>query len=329
MVLGRRNSTAARSVIAGLLVVLAVSFAGVHPLSAAATASTERVKAELLADAAAVQPGQTFRVALRLDIADGWHTYWRNPGDSGEPTHIDWRLPPGVEASEIRWPAPERIPYGPLVNFGYHGRVMHLVEMTLPGDWPADRPLDLQATASWLVCKDICIPEQADLSLTLPGWRRAARIRPPRRRLQPPWRNCRSRIPARGSDLPAAAGAGAGVDAPADALVLRLADGDAFGDTASAYFFPDAWGAVDPVAPQRLERTGDGLTLVMTSGSEPPAEALSGVLVINPEAARGDPARRAFAISAERADVAAGSGAGRRRSRRQPAGLSAKPAPAQ
>ncbi len=301
MVLERNYLIAALSAIAGLLVVLAVTCASVRPVNAAATASTERVKAELLADAAAVQPGQTFRVALRLDIADGWHTYWRNPGDSGEPTHIDWRLPPGVEASGIRWPTPERIPYGPLVNFGYHGRVMHLVEMTLPADWPIDRPLDLEATASWLVCKDICIPEQADLSLSLPGGGGggdpAAAAEIAAAMAQQPVAYSGARFAVR----PAAAGN--------DALVLRLADdGDAFRDAASAYFFPDAWGAVDPVAPQRLERTGDGLTLVMTSGSEPPGEALSGVLVIDPEAARGDPVRRAFAVSAQRADAVAGAG---------------------
>ena len=97
---------------AGLLLVLAMTAVGLRPAQAAAAAGSERVRAELLADAAAVQPGRTFWVALRLDIADGWHTYWRNPGDSGEPTHIDWRLPPGVAASGIVWPAPERIPYG-------------------------------------------------------------------------------------------------------------------------------------------------------------------------------------------------------------------------
>ena len=96
-----------------------------------AAAASERVEASLVAETATVAPGGAFWVALRLDIAEGWHTYWRNPGDSGEPTRIDWRLPEGVTASDIHWPAPEAIAYGPLMNFGYHGTAWHLVRMTV------------------------------------------------------------------------------------------------------------------------------------------------------------------------------------------------------
>ncbi|MBL8660082.1 MAG: thioredoxin family protein [Rhodospirillales bacterium] len=303
MIRGRYRLLSAALATAGLFLLLAMTAAGLRPAQAAAAAGSERVRAELLADAAAVQPGRTFWVALRLDIADGWHTYWRNPGDSGEPTHIDWRLPPGVEASGIVWPAPQRIPYGPLVNFGYHGRVILLSEVSVPVDWPADRPLDLEATASWLVCKDICIPEQADLSLTVRAGgggdpAAAAEIAAAVARL--PVADPGSRFVVR----PAAAGASA------DELALQFADGAPFGDATSAYFFPDAWGAVDPVAPQRLERAGDGVRLLMTSGGEAPGDALSGVLVINPDSARGDPKRRAFAIDARRADEATGPGQG-------------------
>ena len=71
-------------------------------------------------------------VALRLKMKPGWHTYWRNPGDSGLPTTLDWKLPPGVAAGPIQWPAPHALPAGPLVNYGYEGEVLHLVDLKAP-----------------------------------------------------------------------------------------------------------------------------------------------------------------------------------------------------
>ena len=78
-------------------------------------------------------PGEPLTVALRLAIAKGWHTYWRNPGDSGLPTTLAWKLPAGVAAGPIEWPAPRALPVGPLVNYGYEGEVLHLVTLTPTG----------------------------------------------------------------------------------------------------------------------------------------------------------------------------------------------------
>jgi thiol:disulfide interchange protein/DsbC/DsbD-like thiol-disulfide interchange protein len=294
--------------VAALLVVLSVATAGGSVAHASAVATTERVTATLVADAVAAEPGRPVWVALRLDIADGWHTYWRNPGDSGEPTRIEWRLPDGVEASDIFWPAPERIPYGPLVNFGYHGRAVHLARITIPADWPADRPVELEAAASWLVCKDICIPEQADLAMTLPngGGRSdpaaAAMIAAARDRLPEDYAG-----EARFGPQPAAAGAG---QAARGDLILTLDPAGALADATSAYFFPATWGAVDPVAPQRLDRHGTALALTMTAGSEPPDAELNGVLVLNPDLARDDPDRRSYAVRATRSETVAGGASG-------------------
>ena len=82
------------------------------------TVATDNVKARLVSEVAAVGSGQAFWVALELDIRDGWHTYWRNPGDSGEPTKLVWQLPPGFTAGDIVWTTPHRFEIAPLVNYG-------------------------------------------------------------------------------------------------------------------------------------------------------------------------------------------------------------------
>src|SRR5258706_15968128 len=90
----------------------------------AAPVRTEHVEADLVAASDAVVPGQPLAVALRLKMIPGWHTYWRNPGDSGEPTRIEWKLPAGYAAGGILWPEPRRLPAGPLMNYGYEGEVL-------------------------------------------------------------------------------------------------------------------------------------------------------------------------------------------------------------
>ena len=137
-----------------------------------------QAEAELVAERDALVPGEPITVALRLEAIPGWHTYWRNPGDSGEPTRIEWRLPPGFAAGEIEWPVPVRIPVGPLMNFGYKGEVLLLDAASVPpADLAAERPVTLRAKAYWLVCEVQCLQQDAELSLDLPVARKtAARI---------------------------------------------------------------------------------------------------------------------------------------------------------
>jgi thiol:disulfide interchange protein DsbD len=141
----------------------------------AAPVRTPHVEAELVAERTSVAPGETLTVALRLKMIPEWHTYWRNPGDSGEPTRLEWRLPPGFEASEIYWPYPQRLPAGPLMNYGYEGEVLLLSRITPPRELASGTPVTFAAKASWLVCsREHCIPEDGEVSLTLPSnarWR--------------------------------------------------------------------------------------------------------------------------------------------------------------
>ena len=111
--------------------------------------------------------GQTHRIALKLQPDDGWHTYWKNPGDTGQPTTMEWNLPEGFIAGEIDWPIPERIKYRGLVNYGYHGTIFLPVNLSVPSFFDSDN-VNIKVHVSWLVCEDICIPGEASLQINLP-----------------------------------------------------------------------------------------------------------------------------------------------------------------
>jgi thiol:disulfide interchange protein DsbD len=237
----------------------------------AAPIKTPQVEAELVAEHSALVPGGPITVALRLKAIPGWHTYWRNPGDSGEPTRIEWRLPRGFSAGEIEWPVPERIPVGPLMNFGYHGEVLLLARLVPPADLPAGRPVTLRAKANWLVCEVKCIQEEAELVLTLPVARSAGTDA----RWGKPIAEARSRVP---------------VAAPADwAFGARGEEGGASLSIAppagvelkQAFFLPFDEGKIEPAAPQALAREGDGYRLMLRAAAQPvgPFERVSGVLI--------------------------------------------------
>lgn len=132
-----------------------------------AQAQARNATLDVFASQTAVQAGQTFDIAIRQNIRDGWHTYWKNAGDSGEPTTIEWDLPEGVTISEIRFPTPKKIFYDPLVNYGFEGAPIYLQTVTVNEDF-AGESLTLNGEAFWLICKEICIPESQDIALTLP-----------------------------------------------------------------------------------------------------------------------------------------------------------------
>lgn len=134
--------------------------------------TTPYVRAELLAHAPqGVAPGQPLWLGLQITHQPEWHTYWKNPGDSGLPTDLAWTLPAGLDAGEIAWPLPKKIPIGTLANYGYEGTVLLPVPVTVAGTF-APGPLAKDATiklrASWLVCRKECIPEEGEFTLQLP-----------------------------------------------------------------------------------------------------------------------------------------------------------------
>ncbi|MBK5097163.1 MAG: thiol:disulfide interchange protein, partial [Gemmatimonadetes bacterium] len=124
-------------------------------------------EAVLIAETRSAQPGSSFTVGLQLRLEPGWHTYWKNPGDSGEPASITWRLPAGFSAGEIQWPAPQLISFPPLVSYGFFDELLLLVEISPPPGLAAGDTVRLAGRADWLVCIEDCFPAEAELELTL------------------------------------------------------------------------------------------------------------------------------------------------------------------
>jgi thiol:disulfide interchange protein DsbD len=145
--------------------------AGSLPAQAAnpAVVTTPQVRAELVAHAPeGLAAGKPVWLGLKIEHQPHWHTYWKNPGDSGLPTTLQWTLPAGVQAGAIQWPTPMRLPIGPLMNFGYEGTLLLPVPVTVPADFKGGA-LDVKLRADWLVCKDVCIPEGGDFALQVPA----------------------------------------------------------------------------------------------------------------------------------------------------------------
>ena len=128
----------------------------------------DHIIAELVAEHTSVQPGGTVEIGLRLVPDPHWHTYWKNPGDSGLPTRLNWTLPEGASVSDIAWPYPEALAMGHLINYGYEGEHLLPVTLTVPDHAAAGDELTLRVAADWLVCEEVCIPGDAQLELVLP-----------------------------------------------------------------------------------------------------------------------------------------------------------------
>ena len=139
----------------------------------AAPVKTEHVEAELVAERTALVPGKPITVALRLKMAEGWHTYWRNPGDSGLPTTLAWKLPDGVGVGAIQWPAPHALPTGPLVNYGYEGEVLLLTGLTVPRDARRRTTLQVLRRAPTGSCARKSAFPKARISTSRCRWRTA------------------------------------------------------------------------------------------------------------------------------------------------------------
>ncbi|ADE55182.1 protein-disulfide reductase DsbD family protein [Coraliomargarita akajimensis] len=132
----------------------------------AAPQQVQHATVELIAEQAVVRPGDAFTIALRYELDDHWHLYWENPGASGFPPSVEWDLPEGVEVGALQFPAPERFELAGLVSYGHEGVVLFPMQVTVASDYAGER-LRLKGQASWLLCKDVCIADDAELSLDL------------------------------------------------------------------------------------------------------------------------------------------------------------------
>ena len=244
-----------------LLFLLSLLLAG----PALAQDAQPKVHARLVAEDLGVAPGGVLTIALEEKIAPGWHTYWKNPGDAGAPTEIQWTLPPGWKAGPIQWPRPKRLPVGPLMDYGYEGTPWLLTKLTAPAD--AVGPATIKAAVSWLVCEKICIPEDTVLTLTLPVGKAG-----PDPSLAKDFAAARALLPV-ASPWKLNYALGDNLDLYVAAPSLAAAH------PTSADFFPAATGMIKNAAPQLVGYAKDGLVLRLTPGAKP-GGVLDGLLVL-------------------------------------------------
>lgn len=227
------------------------------------------VSIRLLPEFQSVTPGKPLTIAVEETIAQGWHTYWKNPGDSGEALNIKWTLPEGWSARAIDFPTPEPIPVGPLVNYGYSHQVTLLTSLDIPADIKSDR-VQLNAELTWLVCADICVPETTHITMDLPVSRSGDAV-PTNPEL---FKTARALMP----EDTAWQGM---VEEQDQNLVLSFKTDSVqlneFNNAKEFYFFPEDWGIMLYASPQKIGIEGDQLKITIMRDTRP----LSGLSSIN------------------------------------------------
>ena len=137
-------------------------------VASADSVSAKHANVELVSKLDGIAPGSTAVVGVHFTLEPGWHIYWINPGDSGQPPELHWRLPDGFTAGNIEWPRPERLQSRPeLADYGYHDGVLLMVRLHAPQRMPS-KAVDIAAQAKWLICREVCLPDRAQLHLSLP-----------------------------------------------------------------------------------------------------------------------------------------------------------------
>jgi thiol:disulfide interchange protein DsbD len=208
-----------------------------------AVVTTDQARAELVAHAPdGVRAGQSLWLGLQITHQSGWHTYWKNPGDSGLPTQLTWTLPEAFKAGEIAWPAPRKLPLGNLANYGYEDTVLLPVPVTVPASFAADQ-LTVRLKATWLICKKECIPQEGEFVLNVPA---RASYAPQGRAFEAAWAAAPRELPKALGELRPAAG---------PVLQVRVEGLPAAIHGKTLAFFPETGGITEPAAPlvQRWE----------------------------------------------------------------------------
>ena len=239
------------------------------------TASAEQLSVRLAVPPAQIYPGQQFKAGLYFKLAPGWHVYWLNPGDSGLPPSIVWQLPAGISAGGLQFPAPRRLPLGPLMDYGYENEVLFPVAVQVATGFRRTRlSVTLGAAVKWLVCREVCVAGSAELSVertalgaapALPATTQDAPLLARFEHTVPP------ALPATDQAHFSSAGAN---------LVLAVTTGRR---ESSAQFFPADQNLIANAAPQVVKPLADGfqLTLVKDENLTAAPRELHGVIVLS------------------------------------------------
>jgi DsbC/DsbD-like thiol-disulfide interchange protein len=260
-----------RAVRAAALAALAIG--GARAVRAQSPAPS-RVDVGLISDAAAVRPGQTVWVGLQFKLQAGWHIYWMNPGDSGEPPKIQWNLPQGFRAGDFLWPYPERIEAPSIVDYGYADGVVLLAPITAPADLPPHGTVTLGGDVRYLVCREICVPGKASVQLELPVAEHGGVASPSNAFVRALFVQTRQRVPR-----PAPAAWQARARAVGDEFVLSLRTGK---PAPQAEFFPIDSDIIENSTPQSVRSTAAGIEIHLKKSDQllKPIAQLRGVIVI-------------------------------------------------
>lgn len=237
---------------------------------ASSTGASENITVTLLSEQASVRPGTPFTLGIQMTIRDGWHTYWKNPGDAGLPLRIEWKLPGGFSAGPVEWLAPERISTGPETSYGYSREVLLPVRITPPERIDATS-IPIEGTFQWLECSDVCLAGSATLDLALPVSQDEPRPGP----AAPLFDAARSRMPSPGDRYSLTAEAGP------RAVALSFRDPDRLAPD-EGYLYVDRPLVVEYSAPQGFESAKGAYRITATPAANATGmpERLTGVLVI-------------------------------------------------
>ncbi|MFP5210055.1 MAG: protein-disulfide reductase DsbD domain-containing protein, partial [Acidobacteriota bacterium] len=147
---------------ASIIALFLLMVAGLPASAASNYADAAHLRVQLVFPETQLYPGGSNRAGLYFKLEPGWHVYWKNAGDSGEPPRIQWTLPAGLTAGPLHFPAPTRLPLGPLMDYGYENEVLFPFSFNVAKTAKAG-PAVLDAKVNWLVCRQVCIPGKAEL----------------------------------------------------------------------------------------------------------------------------------------------------------------------
>jgi len=277
---------------------VAVSAQAVSAQAVSDRAATPQVQAQLVASVQAVQPGTEIYLGVNQKIIPHWHTYWSNPGDSGNATTIEWTLPEGASASDIIWPAPGRFSMGPITNYAYENDVTLLTKIKIPVDANPGEQFTARALVDWLVCEEECIPQQVELALSLPIVTASEAVGAGDPRID----EALARLPVASPWEIRAAQSAIDPETAQGELTLHVALSEAqLAQVKDIWFYPYDWGRIQQSDEQVRKPVKGGIELTIKTGEAPlkTGDALTGVLVITEQSddAASQKIARGFEVS--------------------------------
>lgn len=236
--------------------------------------AADPVTIELLNQEDTVLPGKSFWIAIRLNIDNGWHAYWKNPGDAGMAPVITWNLPKDFQVTSLLWPTPKRFVLGSTNSFGYEKAVILLAEISPPSSY-AEKSVTIGADVRWVVCSDTtCLPGESETTFSLPVSKKAPTSNP---RTADLFRMARSQIPQKADSIQALR--------KQDLIEIAFTHSTRSDVVQRADFFPEERKTIDYAVPTLLQRTPEiphHYTILLKEAS--PVSSLKGILVLQTSA---------------------------------------------